>query len=95
MAAKKRLRRGRPTRADTAKRVEALLRDAGIDPTEIDPRRILASIAADVSAPASARVQACRALLTKAPSDPEDDDLLTARAIKLMEQLPTTKGRTQ
>jgi hypothetical protein len=49
----KRRGRGRPTRAEAA----------GIDPSTVDPRRVLAQVAADVSAPASARVTAAKALL--------------------------------
>jgi hypothetical protein len=39
---------------------------AGIDPASIDPRWILAGIAIDPSAPAAARVVACKALMVDA-----------------------------
>ena len=54
---KPRRKGGRPTRAEaTAKALAAIV----VDPTTIDPRGILAAIAADRSAPAGARVAACR-----------------------------------
>ena len=57
-------RRGRPTRAEQSAKALAALRAAGIDPSTVDPRAVLAAVAADPSAPASARVSAARALLT-------------------------------
>jgi hypothetical protein len=36
---------------------------AGINPSKVDPRAVLAAIAADTAAPASARVAAARELL--------------------------------
>jgi hypothetical protein len=74
--------RGRPKRAEaTAKALE------GFDPADVDPRLVLLKIAADTSAPATARVAACRALLQQnAPKSPADDagenDRVTALAIK-------------
>src|SRR5262245_55878641 len=54
---RKPLRRpGRPSKAEK-------LAELGIDPGSIDPKRILASIAADVGAAPTARVSAARALL--------------------------------
>ncbi|WP_056501253.1 hypothetical protein [Aureimonas sp. Leaf454] len=54
-------RGGRPTKqAALLKRVDA----AGIDPALVNPRRVLAAIAVDAAAPASARVAAAKALLT-------------------------------
>src|SRR5215471_19601313 len=47
----------------------------GIDPREIDPRRILASIAADKRAPAGARVLACRVLITSEGPAPKPDEV--------------------
>ena len=61
-----RKRRGRPTRAEASAKAMAALQAAGIDVTDIDPRAVLAAVAADPSAPASARVSAARALLTDA-----------------------------
>lgn len=85
---KQRRRVGRPKRAAATKKALAAL---SVDPASIDPRSILASIAADVSAPASARVQACRALIS-GPSEPKraeagtgvPDDDVTQRALHLM-----------
>jgi hypothetical protein len=55
-----RRRRGRPTREEAARRA---LAELGLDPRLLDPRRVLAAIAADADAPATARVNAARALL--------------------------------
>jgi hypothetical protein len=62
-------RRGRPSRKEE---VERALANIGVDPALVDPRRVLASIAGDVDAPASARVSAARALLDNptAPKQP-------------------------
>jgi len=59
-------RPGRPSKAEELRRV---LAGIGIDPSAIDPLRILAAIAADGSMPPTARVAACRALI--AARDPE------------------------
>jgi hypothetical protein len=80
-------RRGRPTRAEASAKL--LL---GIDPNNIDPRAILAEIAADRSAPAAARVAACRALMVSVPKEPagadrEKMDAASSRAISLLSQL--------
>ena len=53
-------RRGRPSRKEELQRA---LAGIGIDPALVDPRRVLASIAGDADAPASARVAAAKALL--------------------------------
>jgi hypothetical protein len=50
--------RGRPSRAEASR--EAL---RGVDPQSVDPLDVLREIAADPSAPASARVAAVKALL--------------------------------
>jgi hypothetical protein len=76
---------GRPTRAEaTAKALAAI----GVDPTTIDPMSILAAIAADPSAPASARVQACKALIAardpERAEDPGGDTRINARAAAMM-----------
>jgi hypothetical protein len=78
---------GRPTRADASARAFAALAAAGIDAATVDPRLILQSIAGDPSAPATARVSACRILLGLGGADaPEDGDIdqLTARALAKM-----------
>ena len=86
MNAKKMPRRlGRPkTRA--AASTEAL---AGLDPASCNPRRVLQTIALDASAPPTARVQACRALLAlerDASRSPPDVGLseVAERAVALM-----------
>jgi hypothetical protein len=62
----------------------------GIDPATIDPRRILAQIAADAAVPASARVAACKALMADAdaaPKEPDDRDSMdpaSTRAIAML-----------
>jgi hypothetical protein len=58
--------RGRPSRAEASAKALAALAANGIDPASIDPRAVLAAVAADPSAPASARVAAARALLADA-----------------------------
>ena len=60
-------RRGRPTRAEAS--AKAL---AAVAAQDVDPETILKSIAKDTSAPAAARVAACKALLRIA--SPEDGD---------------------
>jgi hypothetical protein len=60
----------------------------GVDPAAINPMSILAAIAADLSAPSSARVAACRVLLerrdqaagTKRPAKAEPKKALAQRA---------------
>ena len=85
---------GRPTRAEALRRrIEAV----GVDPDLVDPLKILAGIAIDETASASARVAACRVLIAHSgrfiavpPPQPEDDDepkprdVLTERALQLM-----------
>lgn len=85
---------GRPTRAE-ALRKRALA--CGVDPATVDPLRVLAGLAIDASAPAAARVAACRVLLAHSsrllslqpPQKIEadeviEDDALTVRALALM-----------
>jgi hypothetical protein len=76
---------GRPSRAIASAKALAAL---GVGPATIDPRWILASIAADASAPASARVAACRVLLAASPKAPDrgEVDKTLARAITLLQQ---------
>jgi hypothetical protein len=81
-----RRRRGRPTREEaTAKALAAIL----VDPSTIDPRQILAGIAMDRSAPAGARVAACKVLLGVKDQDSAEDSAaaagdVAARAIQLL-----------
>ena len=74
---------GRPSRA--AATAKAL---SGLDLTAIDPVTILRAIAADLSAPASARVAACKALLDVQDQDPAEDSggdtRINARAAAMM-----------
>jgi len=74
---------GRPSRAEAS--VKAL---RGLDLTAIDPVAILREIAADLSAPASARVAACKALLDVQDQDPAEnpggDTRINARAVAMM-----------
>jgi hypothetical protein len=76
-------RRGRPTRAQVSAKVLA-----GLDPSKVDPWLILATIASDASAPAAARVAACRALIdNRERSDGEDaggGSRINARAVAMM-----------
>jgi hypothetical protein len=80
-----RRKRGRPTREEEVRR--ALAESLGVDPSSIDPRKILAGIAADLSAPAGARVAACKVLLNLDPAAEDSAaaaDDVAARAIRLM-----------
>ncbi len=73
-------RRGRPSRAVGSEKAMG-----AVDPNTIDPRTILEKIAADVSAPATARVAACRILLGQQPADsPDQIDPVTKLALKLL-----------
>ncbi len=87
-----------PTPIAAPEPAPARLEPYGIDPALVDPRRILAAIALDGEAPATARVQACKALIATGacaglipgvplPDDEPDDeatDELTRRALALM-----------
>ena len=57
------------------------LHAAGIDAADVDPLLILRSIAADASAPATARVAACRALMAL-PVETDAADDLNERALR-------------
>lgn len=88
-------RSGRPTKAAAARR---RIIETGVDPALVDPRRILAGIAVDPAAPATARVAAAKALLLgtvglmpQPEAEPDDvaiplppDDVLTQRALALL-----------
>jgi hypothetical protein len=81
---KPRRRRGRPSRQEEVRKA---LTAVGCDPALIDPKRILASIAADADAPAGARVAACRTLLNLDPAAENSAAAagdVAARAIRLM-----------
>ena len=70
-------RPGRPTKNEEVRRV---LAEVGCDPLAIDPRRILAGIAANESMPATARVAACRTLLGR-ELDQESEDAADAASV--------------
>ena len=75
-------RRGRPTRAQVSAKVLA-----GLDPSKVDPWLILATIASDASAPAAARVAACRVLVDRERSEGDDvasGSRINARAAAMM-----------
>jgi hypothetical protein len=79
-----RRRRGRPTREEEMRRG---LAELGLDPTLLDPRRVLAEIASDKNAPAGARVAACRTLLGLSEGSAARtvvDDPVSERAIQIM-----------
>lgn len=86
-------RGGRPTKVAAARR---RILETGVDPALVDPRRILAGIAVDPDAPATARVAAARALLAATaglpppidididPDEVPEEDAVTRRALALM-----------
>jgi hypothetical protein len=80
---KPRRKGGRPSRAEAS--AKALL---GVDLTAVDPVAILRAIAADRSAPASARVSAAKALLGLRDQDPAEaaiaGDAISVRAQQLL-----------
>ena len=80
-----RRKRGRPSRQEAAARALAAL---AIDPQTVDPLAVLASIMMDPTLPASARVQAARALIAARDPERSEDSAassdVAARAIKLM-----------
>ena len=60
----------------------------GVPIEAIDPTAVLRSIAADTSAPASARVAAAKALLAGNPAQPEAEDenaKITKRALRVLQ----------
>ena len=63
---RRRKRPGRPNRAAASAKAAAILKAAGIDVEKCDPRQVLAAVALEASAPASARVAAAKALLAEA-----------------------------
>jgi hypothetical protein len=73
-------RRGRPTRAQVSAKVLAEL-----DPSKVDPWLIVATIASDASAPAAARIAACRLLIERSDGDNADGgSRINERAIAMM-----------
>jgi hypothetical protein len=78
-----RRRRGRPNKQEEVRRA---LAEIGCDPASIDPRRILAAIAGDADAPASARVAACKALLTARDPERSEDSAVSGDAVSVRAQ---------
>lgn len=83
-------RGGRPTRGEALRRRIAAV---GVDPALVDPKRVLAGIAVDEQAPATARVAAARALLAAQaglppvfvdPDEVPEDDVVTRRALAVL-----------
>ena len=79
--------RGRPTRKVASKKALS-----GVNVRTIDPVSILQSIAADDSAPASARVAACKALIVadvargKSPQDDNSGgDAVSRHALRILQ----------
>ena len=63
--------------------------DVGPDPDSVDPRRVLAGIAVDPNLPASARVNAAKALMRpEAPESSEEarESEISRRAIAIMQE---------
>jgi hypothetical protein len=63
-----------------------VLAGIGIDPTAIDPLRILAAIAANGSMPPTARVAACRALIMARDPERSEDPAIVGDAISVRAQ---------
>jgi hypothetical protein len=80
-----RRKRGRPTKAEELRRELAVL---AIDPRSVDPLAVLAAIMMNPNLPASARVQAARALIAARDQDPAGDVAaagdVAERAIRLL-----------
>lgn len=79
-------RRGRPSRRQAS---HAALE--GVDTTSVDPKAVLRAVAADESAPASARVAAAKALLKDADGEPgkagqsAERDPIARRALRILQ----------
>jgi hypothetical protein len=80
---KLRRRPGRPSKEEEMRRV---LAGIGIDPSAIDPMRILAAIAANGSMPPTARVAACRALIAARDPERSEDSAVVGDAISVRAQ---------
>src|SRR5262249_44183703 len=78
-----RRRRGRPSRKEELQRA---LAELGVDPATIDPRRVLAAIAGDTTAPAGARVAACRALMAAQDPERSGDSAVVGDAVSVRAQ---------
>jgi hypothetical protein len=78
-----RRRRGRPSKQEEVRRA---LAEIGCDPALVDPRRVLAAIAGDIDAPASARVSAAKALLGIRDQDAAENPALGGDAVSVRAQ---------
>jgi len=78
--------RRRPGRPSRKEEVQRALAELGVDPATIDPRRILAAIAGDSSAPAGARVAACRALMAVRDPERSEDSVVAGDAVSVRAQ---------
>jgi hypothetical protein len=76
----------RPGRPSKEEEVRQALAEIGIDPALIDPRRILASIAANRSMPPTCRVAAAKALLAARDQDPAEASAAVADAVSVRAQ---------
>jgi hypothetical protein len=78
-------RRGRPSKVEE---LQAAMRALAIDPQSVNPLVVLAGIMMDPTLPASARVQAARALIAARDQGPAENSAtgsdVAARAIRLM-----------
>jgi hypothetical protein len=80
---KPRRRSGRPSKEEEVRRA---LAEVGCNPDLVDPLRVLASIAGDVDAPASARVSAAKALLGQRGQGPAEDSAVAGDAVSVRAQ---------
>src|SRR5262245_33796931 len=77
-------RRGRPSKAEE---LQAAMRALAIDPRSVDPLAVLAGIMMDPALPASARVQAARALIAARDAErPEDHSPAAGDAVSVRAQ---------
>jgi hypothetical protein len=78
---KRKRKAGRPNRREASSKALA-----GVDVTTVDPFEVLRTIAADVSAPASARVAAAKALVADSQKQPEDEagDPVSRHALRIL-----------
>jgi hypothetical protein len=78
-----RRKRGRPT---LKAEVQRALAELGVDPRSVDPLAVLAGIMMDATVPASARVQAARALIAARATDGPDGSAVAADAVSVRAQ---------
>jgi hypothetical protein len=78
-----RRKRGRPSRQEATARALAGL---AIDPRTVDPLAVLAGIMMDPTLPASARVQAARALIAARDPERSEDSAVAGDAVSVRAQ---------